>query len=130
MAPVSRIDTGAFFNLSKGQVRMTEKQQRSLKHVDRLYEVASRVGDREAVLRVGTTLLVVRGSVPELASAWNQFSHHVGNTDGTLLNHLRYFWAVMRNMRGRDSVTLIELTADISFTVEVDIEASVVDMVA
>jgi hypothetical protein len=33
-------------------------------------------------------------------------------------------------MRGRDSVTLIELTADVSFTVEVDIEASVVDMVA
>jgi hypothetical protein len=109
---------------------MTEKQQRFLKHVDRLYEVASRVGDREAVLRVGTTLLVVLGSVPELASAWNQFAHNVGNTDGTLLNHLRYFWAVMRNMRGRDSVTLVELTADVSFTVEVDIEASVVDMVA
>jgi hypothetical protein len=109
---------------------MTEKQQRFLKHTDRLYEVASRVGDREAVLRVGSTLLVVRGSVPELASAWNQFSHHVGNTDGTLLNHLRYFWAVMRNMRGRDSVTLVELTADVSFTVQVDVEASVVDMVA
>jgi hypothetical protein len=68
--------------------------------------------------------------VPELASAWNQFAHYVGNTDGTLLNHLRFFWAVMRNMRGRDSVTLVELTADVSFTVEVDIEASVVDMVA
>ena len=130
MAPVSRIDTGAFFNLSKGQVRMTEKQQRFLKHADRLYEVSSRDGDRETVLRVGTTLLVVRGSVPELASAWNQFAHHVGNTDGTLLTHLRYFWTVMQNMRGRDSVTLIELTADVSFTVEVDIEASVVDMVA
>lgn len=108
---------------------MTEKQQRFLNHVDRLYQVASRVGDREAVLRVGTTLLVVRRSVPELAAAWNQFAHHVGY-DGTLLNHLQYFWAVMRNMRGRDSVTLIELTADVAFTVQVDIEASVVDMVA
>jgi hypothetical protein len=109
---------------------MTEKQQRFLNHVDILYQVASRVGDRMTVLRVGSTVLVVQGSVQELASAWNQFAHYVGNTDGTLLNHLRFFWAVMRNMRGRDSVTLIELTADVSFTVEVDIEASVVDMVA
>jgi hypothetical protein len=33
-------------------------------------------------------------------------------------------------MRGRDSVTLVELTADVSFTVELGLEASVVDMVA
>lgn len=110
---------------------MNEANKRFLQCIDALYSVAARVGNREVVLQVGTTLLIVRGSVPELASAWRQFAH-LAKDQGKLINHLRYLFAVLRNMRGHDTVSLVELTADVSFVVELDVSvsASSVDMVA
>jgi hypothetical protein len=110
---------------------MNEANKSFLRCVDRLYSVASRVGSREVIIQVGTTLLIVRGSVPELASAWRQFAH-LAKDHGKLINHLRYLFAVLRNMRGHDTVSLVELTADVSFVVELDVSvsASSVDMVA
>lgn len=110
---------------------MNEANQRFLRCVDELYSVASRVGNREVVLQVGTTFLIVRHSVPELAAAWRQFAH-LAKDQGKLINHLRYLFAVLRNMREHDTVSLVELTADVSFVVELDVSvsASSVDMVA
>ena len=123
---------------------MNEANKRFLRCVDELYSVASRVGNREVVLQAGATLLIVRHSVPELASAWRQFAH-LAKDQGKLINHLRYLFAVLRNMRGHDTVSLVELTADVSFVVELDwssmratqdskvdvsLSASSVDMVA
>ena len=108
---------------------MDEANKRFLRCIDDLYSVASRVGSREVFLQVGTTLLIVRGSVPELKSAWQQFAH-LAKDEGKLINHLRYLFAVLRNMRGHDTVSLVELTADVSFVVELDVSASSVDMVA
>ena len=110
---------------------MNEANKRFLRCIDDLYSVASRAGNREVVLQVDSTLLIVRGSVPELASAWRQFAH-LAKDQGKLINHLRYLFAVLRNMRGHDTVSLVELTADVSFVVELDVSvsASSVDMVA
>jgi hypothetical protein len=101
-----------------------------LKQVDRLYQVATQVGRTETVLQVGQMVLIVRNSSADLKSAWDHFAKHVTRDRGILTNHLRYFFAVLRNVRGVDAVTLLELNADVSFSVSVDVEPQSVDLVA
>lgn len=111
---------------------MTDKQKQFIKHVDRLYAVASRVGRTEVSLQAGPLVVLVRNSVPELKSAWNQFVFSVVTDKSQMENHLRYFFAVIRNTRGQDAVSLIELASDVAFAVEIStsVEAQAVDLVA
>ena len=113
---------------------MNQKTKDFIKHVDRLYAVAARVGNREVCLQAGSLVVVVRHAVPELRSAWNQFVFSIATDDDHMLNHLKYFYAVLRNLRGHDAVSLLELSSDLAFAVEVvaetRVDAQVVDMVA
>lgn len=113
---------------------MDQKAKNFMRQVDKLYAAASRVGNREVCLQVGSMVVVVRHAVPELRSAWNQFVFSICTDEDHMLNHLKYFYAVVRNMRGHDAVSLIELTADVAFAVEVVAETKVaaqtVDLVA
>ena len=101
-----------------------------LKQVDRLYRVATQVGRTETVLQAGQVVLIVRNSSADLKAAWDHFAQHVTPERGFLTNHLRYFFAVLRNVRGSDAVTLLELNADVSFSVSIDVEPQTVDLVA
>lgn len=89
---------------------MNQKTKDFINHVDRLYAVAARVGNREVCLQAGSLVVVVRHAVPELRSAWTQFVFSVATDDDHMLNHLKYFYAVVRNLRGHDAVSLIELS--------------------
>lgn len=113
---------------------MDGKQQRFLRAVDRFYAVASRVGNRDVCLQAGSLAVVVKHSVPELRSAWEQFVHTICKDRDQAALHLQYFASVIRNWRGSDAVSLLELSADVAFAVQIDasvqITASSVDLVA
>jgi len=111
---------------------MDRKGKEFIKHVDRLYAVASRVGRTEVSLQAGPLVVLVRNSVPELKSAWEQFVFAVAVDKKHMINHLKYFYAVIRNTRGLDAVSLIELASDVAFAVEItsSVEAQSVDLVA
>lgn len=113
---------------------MNQKAKEFIRHVDRLYAVASRVGRTEVSLQAGPLVVLVRNSVPELKSAWEQFvfAITVDNDKKHMINHLQYFYAVMRNTRGNDAVSMIELASDVAFAVEIttSVEARSVDLVA
>jgi len=130
VAPVSRIDTGAFFKSLERANEMKEKAKGFIKHVDKLYAVAARVGTHEVCLQAGSLVVVVRHAVPELRSAWNEFVFSIVTDDDHMLNHLKYFYAVVRNMRRHDAVSLIELSADVAFSVDFSVAAQTVDLVA
>lgn len=91
--------------------------------VSRFYEVATRLGNHESVLRAGDLILVVRHSAPELESAWAQFVAATCSNQLHARAHLRYVFAVLRSVRGSDAVTLLELTCDVSFVVDLRAEA-------
>lgn len=129
-APVSRTDAGAFFKSLERANEMNEKAKGFIKHVDKLYAVAARVGTHEVCLQAGTLVVVVRHAVPELRSAWNQFVFSICTDEDHVRNHLQYFYSVVRNMRGHDAVSLIELSADVAFAVDVSVAAQTVDLVA
>lgn len=83
---------------------MNEANKRFLQCIDDLYSVASRVGNREVVLQVGTTLLIVRGSVPELASAWRQFAHLASACESNKCGMVPGSW---RPQAGSQSCTIL-----------------------
>lgn len=111
---------------------MDQKAKEFIKHVDKLYAVASRVGRTEVCLQAGSLVVVVRNSVPELRTAWNQFVFAVVTDNEQMANHLKYFYAVIRNTRGLDAVSMLELASDVAFAVEIttSVEAQSVDLVA
>jgi hypothetical protein len=109
---------------------MDRKAKNFMRQVDKLYAAASRVGNREVCLRAGSLVVVVRHAVPDLRSAWDQFVFAICIDEDHMLNHLKYFFAVVRNMRGHDAVSMIELSADVAFSVEVSVDAQTVDLVA
>jgi len=121
---------GPFFKSLERADEMKEEAKGFIKHVDKLYAVAARVGTHEVCLQVGSLVVVVRHAVPELRSAWNQFVFSIVTDDDHMLNHLKYFYSVVRNMRGHDAVSLIELSADVAFSVDVSVAAHTVDLVA
>lgn len=91
--------------------------------VFRLYEVACRVGDYECVLRCGDLVLVVRHSTRDLENVWQQFVAAICNSELHAKLHMRYMFAVLRAVRGSDCVTLLELSCDVSFVLDVKAEA-------
>lgn len=99
------------------------KPKEFVAEVSRFYATATRVGNRESVLRAGDLVLVVRHSATELEEAWRQFVSATCRNALHARAHLRYVFAVLRSVRGSDSVTLIELKCDVSFVVDLSAEA-------